>query len=405
LGEVCRVFAGSAAPQEKQYFIHTGPYFFRVSDLASCGRTMDLSESQDRLSSEALATCQLVAVRKGTVVFPKSGAAIATNNRALLSVDGYIVSHLMALEPTDAVAPEWVYHVMCQIDMLRYSDNVGYPSLKQSVVEKIQIPLPPIVEQQRITALLREQMAAVERARVAAQDRIEAIKQLPLAYYRDAFGQSLAFSASPVTPTKPTRPGWRWHRLTDLARLATGHTPSRYHPEYWTGEIPWVQLADIRALDGKEVFDTCEHTNVLGIENSAAVLLPKGTVCMSRTASVGFFAIMGRPMATSQDFVNWVCGPDLDPWFLMHLLISCRRAIRDLGSGAVHQTIYFPTVESFNVCIPSLTEQQRTAELLREHMTAVRKARAGAEQEIQAIIAMPAALLRRAFNGVVRNGA
>jgi type I restriction enzyme S subunit len=212
------------------------------------------------------------------------------------------------------------------------------------------------------------------------------------------------FAASPTTPTEATRRGWRWHRLTDLARLATGHTPSRQRAEYWTGEVPWIQLADIRALDGREAFDTSEHTNELGIENSAAVLLPKGTVCMSRTASVGFVTIMGRPMATSQDFVNWVCGPELDPSFLMHLLIACRKPIRDLGSGAVHHTIYFPTVEKFSICAPSLPEQRRIAELLRKQMTGVGKARAAVEEELNAINALPSAFLREAFYAKSQHG-
>jgi type I restriction enzyme S subunit len=199
------------------------------------------------------------------------------------------------------------------------------------------------------------------------------------------------FAASPTTPNKATRPGWRWHRLTDLARLATGHTPSRYHPEYWEGEIPWIQLADIRALDGQEVFDTSEHINDLGIQNSAAVLLPKGTVCMSRTASVGFVAMTGRPMATSQDFVNWICGSELDPLFLMHLLIACRKPILDLGSGAVHHTIYFPTVEAFSVCVPCLSEQRRIARVLSDQMAAADKARMAVQARLEAAIRLPAA--------------
>jgi type I restriction enzyme S subunit len=104
--------------------------------------------------------------------------------------------------------------------------------------------------------------------------------------------------------------------------------------------------------------------------------------------------MMGRPMATSQDFVNWVCGPELDPWFLMHLLIACRNLIRDLGSGAVHNTIYFPTVEAFSVCVPSLSVQRGIAELLRGRMAAVEKARAAAEEERRTISALRAALLR-----------
>jgi restriction endonuclease S subunit len=207
------------------------------------------------------------------------------------------------------------------------------------------------------------------------------------------------FSASPVVPTTPTRSGWKWHRLTDIARLATGHTPSRRCPEYWNGDIPWIQLPDIRALDGKPATDTSEHTNELGIANSAAVLLPAGTVCLSRTASVGFVTIMSRPMATSQDFVNWVCGPDLLAEFLMHLLIGCRDPIRELGSGAVHHTIYFPTVESFNVCIPAVPEQKRTAAELTVAMAAVDKARHAAQERLAAAEALPAAYLREVFEG------
>src|SRR5439155_1330918 len=120
-----------------------------------------------------------------------------------------------------------------------------------------------------------------------------------------------------VGPTPSFAPlGWAWHTLTDLARLETGHTPSREHPEWWQGSIPWIALPDIRKLDGKIAFEASEYTNAEGIANSSARVLPAATVVLSRTASVGFVTIMGREMATSQDFVNWVCGPELDPHFL-----------------------------------------------------------------------------------------
>jgi len=53
-----------------------------------------------------------------------------------------------------------------------------------------------------------------------------------------------------------------------------------------------------------------------------ARLLPKGTVCLSRTASVGYVLQMGKPMTTSQDFVNWVCSDALNPEFLMFAIMA-----------------------------------------------------------------------------------
>jgi type I restriction enzyme, S subunit len=198
-----------------------------------------------------------------------------------------------------------------------------------------------------------------------------------------------------VTPLFAGRPGneapagWRWFRLTDLARLETGHTPSRNHPEWWGGPIPWISLADIRELDGKVAQDTIEHTNEEGIANSSARLLPEGTVVLSRTASVGFVTIMGRPMATSQDFVNWVCGPELDPHFLAYLLRASRDYIRSLSSGAIHQTVYMPSVESFFVSAPSIRRQREISESLSRQLAAVERARAVAERQIGAINALP----------------
>ena len=142
-------------------------------------------------------------------------------------------------------------------------------------------------------------------------------------------------------PSTPAPDGWKWSLLTDLTRLESGHTPSRKHPEYWGGTIPWISIGDARAHDGRRIEDTEEKTNGLGIENSSARVLPKNTVCLSRTASVGYVAVMGRPMATSQDFVNWVCSKQLDHNFLKYLLTAEDEDLLRFASGAVHQTIEF----------------------------------------------------------------
>jgi type I restriction enzyme S subunit len=141
--------------------------------------------------------------------------------------------------------------------------------------------------------------------------------------------------------------GWRWSRLGDLARLESGHTPSRSRPDWWGGSISWLSLTEIRAYDGKWVEETRLKTNESGIANSSARILPRGTVCLSRTASVGFVAIMGQPMSTSQDFANWICGADLDPEFLMYALVMSRDYLRQIAVGATHKTIYMPTLEAF----------------------------------------------------------
>ena len=187
LGEVCRVFAGSAAPQGDQYFSDDGPFFFRVSDLGQHGRTTELAQARDRLSPLALDEKSLVMAKRGSVLFPKSGAAIALNHRALLAVDGYIVSHLMALEPGDDVLSEYIYLAICMIDMMAYGDNAGYPSLKQSSVERINIPIPPFAEQRRIA----DMVITIAKARTAAEEQLRMIDSLPAAIWYDTLKRSV----------------------------------------------------------------------------------------------------------------------------------------------------------------------------------------------------------------------
>ena len=170
-----------------------------------------------------------------------------------------------------------------------------------------------------------------------------------------------------VGDPKTTLPeGWNWRLLADLARLETGHTPSRRHPEYWGGSVPWVGIRDATANHGKTISGTAQYTNELGIRNSSARILPANTVCLSRTASVGYVVVMGVPMSTSQDFVNWVCGPELDHRYLKYILLAERSSFLRFASGTTHQTIYFPEVKAFHVAVPSLAVQRRVADVLAE---------------------------------------
>ncbi|MCE7029437.1 restriction endonuclease subunit S [Jiella avicenniae] len=160
-------------------------------------------------------------------------------------------------------------------------------------------------------------------------------------------------------PGHPLPTGWSRAPLTDVADLGTGHTPSRHEPDYWDGDIPWIGIRDAGANHGKVIKDTAQHVTELGLDNSAAVLLPKNTVCLSRTASVGYVVKMGRDMATSQDFVNWTCSEAIDPDYLVNALLAEGEDIRRFGEGSTHTTIYFPEVKAFHIDLPPAAEQRR----------------------------------------------
>lgn len=159
-------------------------------------------------------------------------------------------------------------------------------------------------------------------------------------------------------------------QIRKVARIGTGHTPSRSVVANWDPvecTIPWLTLADVWQLrDGSVsvIHETKERISPLGLANSAAVRHPAGTVAFSRTASVGFSCILGTDMATSQDFVTWTCGPQLEPRYLLWVLRAERDDILGRTQGSTHKTIYMPDLEQLTIPLPPLDGQRRIVEYL-----------------------------------------
>ena len=388
LESVARIFSGGSAPQNRSVFAPDGVPFFRVSDLSVEGRTRNLTTAKDRISVDFVSKLRLTKARKGSVVFPKSGAAIATNNRGILGVDGYIVSHLMALEANSKTIPLWLYWTLCQIDMMRYSGNESYPAIRQSVIRKIEIPLPPLAEQERIAGLLARQMAAVEKARNAAEEKLAAARLLPPALLRDAFTQN------------KNLPNRKSTQLGDvILDIKDGGTPPRKNPNNFGGDINWCVVKDIKP----EIWSTRETLTPKGLQNCSAKVWPSDSVIISLGATIGNVGIARIPLATKQGLSGIIVdSKKILSKFLYYILLDNAEFIRSIASGTTFKDIRPPKLRTeLRFLLPPLAEQKRIADLLDRQTAAATKAVRAAEDELREIRALPAALLRQAFAGAL----
>ena len=200
---------------------------------------------------------------------------------------------------------------------------------------------------------------------------------------------------------------WREARLTLLARLGSGHTPSRERPEWWENcSIPWITTGDIGQMRGDRIEfiqETKHQISEEGLANSAAELHPPGTVVLARTASVGFSAIMARPMATSQDFATWTCGDLLRPRFLL----ICLRVMRPdllgrLAMGSTHKTIYMPDIGAIRIPLPPVDEQEEIVEAVWQSLRPLDAAADALTQRIALVAERREALTASALAGDLR---
>jgi type I restriction enzyme S subunit len=186
--------------------------------------------------------------------------------------------------------------------------------------------------------------------------------------------------------------------------MRTGHTPSRSVPDYWVDtDIPWFTLADVwqlRDLTRIYLGETATRISRLGLDNSAAELLPTGTVVLSRTASIGFTGIMPVPMATSQDFWNWVCGPRLLPEYLVQVFRAMRAELQAMQMGSTHQTIYQHVAAVIRIPLPPIDEQRAIIEYLDTETTKIDTLIGKQERLIETLRERRAATIDAAFSKV-----
>ena len=249
--------------------------------------------------------------------------------------------------------------------------TTGIASINQRVLKAFPVLLPPLTEQRRIAGVLREQMAAVEKARVAAQARLEAAMALHESYIRESLvkGKTSRHSLSNCLIEVRNGVGPDWSKYPVLgatrggiapAKEGVGNTPERY-----------------KFVDPITVF-----------YNPMRILL----------GSIAMVDEYDAPGITSPDYVVVKGRPGvLDTRWFYYWFRSTQGAhlIDSLSRGAVRERILFNRLAAGEIELPDYETQKRASARMKEVKPAVE----AIKKELIAINALPAALLRRAFSG------
>lgn len=151
LGDVAEVASGNSAPQDASMFSNGIYPFFRTSDVGKVHLSKALSETQDKLNENGILGMRLF--RKGTILFPKSGASTYLDHRVIMGVDGYVASHLATIIANNKlVLNDYLYEILINVSARTLKTSTGYPSLKKEDIEKIKLPLPPMEVQKEIVS-------------------------------------------------------------------------------------------------------------------------------------------------------------------------------------------------------------------------------------------------------------
>ncbi len=313
--------------------------------------------------------------RSGDLIFGKRRAY--QRKLAVADFDGICSAHAMVLRAkAGAVLPEFLpFFMQSEIFMKRaQAISVGSlsPTINWRTLAAEEFVLPPLAQQCRIAAELK----VIERSRASATEALLAGERFfDVLIWNVTTGKSHDGRRKPITGWVHARlpgvmsipDGWTITRLTEVARLESGHTPSRSREDYWNGGIPWISLADIKRLGVPGISETDNEISLVGVQNSSARLLPPGTVVLSRDASVGYVSVMAREMATSQHFANFICSEFLNPTFLFYLFLGMKEFWDYSAIGSTNvKTIYMPFFQHMQIALPPRGVQDRIVDELDE---------------------------------------
>ena len=172
---------------------------------------------------------------------------------------------------------------------------------------------------------------------------------------------------------------WEWVRLGEVGNWAAGATPSRKHPEYYGGDIPWLKTGD---LNDDIVEDTTEKITKLGVKNSSVKINNPGNVLIAMYgATIGKLGIVGKKaLVTNQACCGCTPFNGIYNWYLFYYLFASRKRLIDLGSGGAQSNISKQKIENFSFPLPPLSEQSRIAARIAQLFALLRKVEYSTQQ-------------------------
>ncbi len=255
--------------------------------------------------------------------------------------------------------------------------NKGYAD-HFPLVRKIQIPLPPIKEQERIIAIL-DDAAEVERKRNEANQKLTTIK-------------------SSVFDTMFNKTEWPIVKLGEVATVKIGPFGTQLHAhDYVEDGVPIVNPTHI--IGGRILVNPELTVNEQKLGELSQYIMHTGDVVLARRGE------MGRCAVVSQNEDGYICGTGslfitptekINSLFLGTLLSSkgMKKQLEENARGVTMKNLNINIVSNLKIALPSIELQYEYAERIKELKDLEFKQRNSGES----IKALSASLLSKSFS-------
>lgn len=275
---------------------------------------------------------------------------IRPQNRRFAYVDfspiDYIAStKLMVIRAKkDVVSPKYLYYFLknsstvAELQLLAETRSGTFPQITFSEVANLTIPVPPLAVQEVIV----QTMQCLEDKTICNEQINDNLEQQAQSYFQELFVDN-------------ADPEWAIGTISDLGTVVGGSTPSKAKPEYYTESgIAWITPKDLSINKSKFVSHGENDITELGLKNSSAAIMPRGTVLFSSRAPIGYIAIAAGEVTTNQGFKSVVPKPEIGTPFVYFFLKNTLPVIEGMASGSTFKEVSGSTMKNVPAVIPDV---------------------------------------------------
>ena len=229
--------------------------------------------------------------------------------------------------------PRFIAYFLKVLDIKGLNAAGAVPGVNRNHLHKIKIKLPPLPTQRKIAAILSAYDDLIENN----LRRIALLEELARETYAEWFvrlrfpgWEGVAVDGGTGLPV-----GWTRRRMSEVCKYKGGGTPSTKVPEYWEdGNISWFSPTDLTKASSLYPVDSARKITQLGLIKSSAKLMQPESFMMSSRATIGLFAVMDKPFATNQGFINITPKKPPHKEFLLYNLMSRVEEMINFSTGS-----------------------------------------------------------------------
>jgi type I restriction enzyme, S subunit len=331
-----------------------------------------------------------VLLAKITPCFENGKLGIA---RGLTNGIGFGSSEYFVLRPNDSLSGEYLYYFLSQ-DCFRaegektMSGAVGHKRVSKEFIERCQIPLPPISEQQRIVAILDKAFAGLATVTANAEKNLKNAREL--------FESQLSQAFNKVAQQQGSR------RLAEIVtRLTNGYVgPTRNI--YLQSGVPYLLARHVR--DNQLEFDGKTFISNEFNEKHKKSKLKAGDVLLVQSGHIGHSAVVGPDHEGHNCHAMIVITPIADKLagdFLSYFFGSPRmkRKFEEIRSGSTVPHLTCGLVRELMIPLPEVAEQNKLAAVLKGLEENTARLASIAEAKLFNIDQLRQSILHKAFSG------